>query len=885
MGRFKLLLLALVVALVGCAGPQAPPPAAEGSPPAEQEAAVPAAEPVTITFGAYEYVRATYEPLIEQFNAANPDIQVQFISLDEAMNAGDDSVPWERRLAGVADTFATWGAGAASVEQGFVRDLAPFIAVDAGLAESDFYPGAIERDAQGRVGLLPTTLQLPLFMYNRDLWEARGVARPTADWTWADVRAAAEGLARREGDTIESYGLMLASRADLVGTGALHSLGALTEGQESGAIDLASPPFVAALEEIVAMVRDGVVYTPPEYPDGSFLYSSDYMPLINEGRMGMWRSEHFQQLDGESVDFAVGLAPVPASTRQWQGVSRQGVAMSGGTLHPEQAWRWLAFLSWQDTVESGRGPEAIVARRSLAEASERWTSLDEEERAAVGAALAQLATGGGREEGRRSSAFWQVPNAVGEALTAVLDDGETPEAALAAAQATLDAAVAAAAQLTATPGATPEPIVVATPQPVVAAAPDAARISFVTTEWSNDELRKQASAFNQQFPQYFVTIEQFEWPQGGGGASIGDVVATGDCAQAWGPPVDADRERLLDLRPLLDADQSLAAGDIPAGLLASYEHEGGLLGLPYAVSFRSVQYNQELFDAAGLPYPTAEWTLDEFVGLAEALNTAEGDEGIYGFVPQSGWDLFVYLTLAGVPMVTGAGEGVEPDFATPELAAAIEGYFSLLRAASPAEGISGYARDQPDDNLYQLVDAGRAALWFAYGFNTVHSSGTTEFTRGTAPLPISGGARPTEFFSRGLYISATSASPEACWAWLRFMLDAPTGYGDGFPARSSIAESPAFLDSAPAGAAELYAVVKPALAEEVVGNGMMAVYRANFNLYWLLRAADRAFKGADLGQELADAQFFTEQHLACVRGGEERGACAKQVDPTYDGWE
>jgi hypothetical protein len=52
-----------------------------------------------------------------------------------------------------------------------------------------------------------------------------------------------------------------------------------------------------------------------------------------------------------------------------------------------------------------------------------------------------------------------------------------------------------------------------------------------------------------------------------------------------------------------------------------------------------------------------------------------------------------------------------------------------------------------------------------------------------------------------------------------------------------------------------------------------------------LRAADRAFQGGDLTQELTEAQFLTEQFLACVRSGEAGAVCAQQVDPTYEGWQ
>jgi ABC-type glycerol-3-phosphate transport system substrate-binding protein len=885
----RLLLLWLVLLLTACstASPAAPiPSVAPTSAPAVAPPTAPAG-PITITFGSYEYNRPIYEPLVREFNAANADMQVQLVSIDNLMSGSTpNSTSWERRLASSADSFAAWGGAMIAPEQGVFYDLAPLMAADASFDQADFYPNAIQTDSNGRVTMLPTSLRLPLLMYNRDLWDERGVPRPTADWTWADLRAAATQLASRNGDEIETYGLMLANRADLVTTSDLHSLGPLLVAADSGSVDLTSPPYVAALEEMATLVRDGAVFTPPEYPDGSYLYSDDYLPLIKEGRLGMWRSEHYQVMNGQEPPFDRGLVPMPATDTSFWGVLREGLAISAGTAYPEQAWRWIAFLSTKSLLQPGlQGAETIHARRSLAEASKTWAALDDEGRATVTAALAQLERERPALTAQQNARAWSIRNAISSALAAVLDKDEDPAAALAIAQATLDEEAAAAAAATATPEANPAPIVVATAAPAVVAAPDATRINFITTDWGNEGLRAMAQEFNQQFPEYFVEVRQFEWPQDGSTVGLNDLAATADCFQGWAPPGQKeDRDALLDLRPLLDADASFPQDDLPIGLRTLFEQDGKLVGLPHAVTFRTLQYNQDLFDAAGVPYPTPAWTLDDLIATAEQLNTARDDEGSYGFIPQGGWDLFVFLALTGVPMMQGEGPTAQPDFANPAVTAAIERYFALLRAASPATGLPGYERDQSGDDGYQLIEAGRAAVWFSYGMNNNHNANVANFRRGLTALPLENGAASAEFFSTGLFISAATADPAPCWAWIRYLLDSPSSVNDGFPARVSVAESPRYLADAPEGAAELYAAVKPALLATQPPGGMAAVYRAEIDTYWLLRAADRAFQGGNLEQELEDAQFLTEQHLACVRSGESAGSCAKQVDPTYNGW-
>lgn len=885
--------LLLLAMLAACAVPPAPAPTPEAAALAPTAATQPLAPttpagPVAITFGTYESARAVYEPLVAEFNAANPDVQVQIVSLDTLMRGGDLNIPWEQRLAATSDTFATWSIDPTAVERGFVRDLAPFVAADPGLNAGDFYPGAIQSDAAGRVGMLPATLMLPLLMYNRDLWDERGLPRPTPDWAWADLRAAAEQLARRDGDTIETYGLMLATRSDLVGTVSLHSLGPLLEGVDPRTVNLDSPQFEGALEELAQLVRDGVVYTSPEYSDGSFLNTADYMPLITGGKIGMWMSDYYLPMGDDAPQFATGYAVLPLAPERWYLVNRQGFAMSAGTQHPDAAWRWLAFLSTKDTAAAvSRGAEAIPARRSLNEASTAWNELDEESRAAFTAALDQLAADQAIDRRRYSEDFWRIPTALANALKAVLDENESPQAALAAAQTTMAEDLSAAVAATPTPAATAAPIVVATARPVVAAAPEAARITFVSTEYGDTALRDLAAQFNEQFPQYFVEVQPFEWPNSSDPVALRDIIATGDCMRSFGgTPEPEDRAALLDLRPLIDADQGFARDDVPQALLEPFEHEGRLYGLPHSVTLRGIHYNKELFDAASLAYPDADWTVDDFMAAAERLKTAGGGEGTYGFVPQSGWDMFLFFDLLGVPLVQGSGDAARPDFGSAALREAIGRYFALLRAAAPeATGLADYSRDNRGAEGFQLTSDGRAAMWFAYGFDDNISPGPEPFARGIAPLPLSDeGRRHAELFTNGLYIAADSASPAACWAFMRFLLDAPTGYGVAFPARVSIAEAPAFLGSAPEGAAELYAAMKPALLDPPVATGSLALFRAGGGSYWLQRAAERAFRGGDLDRELTDAQFFAEQYQACVRSGEQHDTCARQVDPSYDGW-
>jgi hypothetical protein len=161
------------------------------------------------------------------------------------------------------------------------------------------------------------------------------------------------------------------------------------------------------------------------------------------------------------------------------------------------------------------------------------------------------------------------------------------------------------------------------------------------------------------------------------------------------------------------------------------------------------------------------------------------------------------------------------------------------------------------------------------------------FTTAIAPLPLGeGGLTADDFYTRGIYISAQTQQPEACWTWLKYLSEDLSGLEGGFPARTSLAQSEAFVKQAQPGAAEVYQAYAEALQRSSGADERSeSIFRSSIDFFWFFRAVDRALQGNDLERELSDAQTLTEQFLACVRGGVDGSVCAKQVDPDYEGWQ
>ncbi|NQT58892.1 MAG: extracellular solute-binding protein [Bacteroidetes bacterium] len=58
--------------------------------------------------------------------------------------------------------------------------------------------------------------------------------------------------------------------------------------------------------------------------------------------------------------------------------------------------------------------------------------------------------------------------------------------------------------------------------------------------------------------------------------------------------------------------------------------DGEIYGLPYTKGGFYVFYNKNMFDAAGVAYPTDDWTWEEFEATAKALTIGTGAEKVYG---------------------------------------------------------------------------------------------------------------------------------------------------------------------------------------------------------------------------------------------------------------
>jgi multiple sugar transport system substrate-binding protein len=204
------------LALAACAPAAAPAapaaPAASGEQPAPTTA--PAAAGATNLRVLVCCATPAEEPLRVKFNtdfqAANPGVTVA----QEAPPAGQNYFEKLQTLLAanqMPDVFDMWeGYVQPYAANGALMALDDLINTDTKIKTDDILPVVIPAQSyQGKnyafvYGFMPGPVSL---YYNVDHFTEAGMAEPTPDWTWNDVREAALKLTKKAGDTVEQWGL------------------------------------------------------------------------------------------------------------------------------------------------------------------------------------------------------------------------------------------------------------------------------------------------------------------------------------------------------------------------------------------------------------------------------------------------------------------------------------------------------------------------------------------------------------------------------------------------------------------------------------------------------------------------------------------------------
>ena len=345
---FSLLLVVLMIfAACAPAAPASPAPADEAAAPAEGAAEGAAAIPAaTIRVGTWESGDAInqWNQLIEDFNKEYSQIEVSFEPVPD--NYGTKLLT--QIAAGDAPDIFQVGDGDVRmfVERGGAMDLSEYVAGKGdlpGLDTSIFYESLYNTGIVDGKPYFLTKDYSPLVVYfNKDLFDAGGVAYPEDGWTWEQFRDAAIKLTSGSGAEAQ-YGVDLPGNWIRAIEPFVFSNGGDFMSEDGTQIvgHLNSPETVEAIQFYIDLYT--VDKVAPSAADKSTTFAG--VDLFQTGRVAMSWTGRWPLLDYESnPELNFGVVGLPQSKQRANAICWAGLGLYQGSQNPDQAWLFLRYI-------------------------------------------------------------------------------------------------------------------------------------------------------------------------------------------------------------------------------------------------------------------------------------------------------------------------------------------------------------------------------------------------------------------------------------------------------------------------------------------------------------------------------------------------------------
>jgi multiple sugar transport system substrate-binding protein len=251
-------MLVVVLLLGACATPK---PAAT---PVPATATPPAKGVVTLSYALWSAEQLpAHEKIIAAFQAKHPNIRVE-----------PQVIPWpdywsklQTAIAGGQAYDVFWMNGpnfAVYAAKGALVDLQPLVERD-GVDLSVYPPSLVQLYRyNGHIYGLPKDFDTIALFYNKDLFDAAGVAYPNENWTWDDLKAAAKALT-----TKDTWGIGVPVDAQCVWFNFVYQNGGKVVAPDGSKVLMDEPATCEAIKFLYSFIQEGLS------PDAATMLSSD----------------------------------------------------------------------------------------------------------------------------------------------------------------------------------------------------------------------------------------------------------------------------------------------------------------------------------------------------------------------------------------------------------------------------------------------------------------------------------------------------------------------------------------------------------------------------------------------------------------------------------
>jgi multiple sugar transport system substrate-binding protein len=250
----------------------------------------------------------------------------------------------------------------------------------------------------------------------------------------------------------------------------------------------------------------------------------------------------------------------------------------------------------------------------------------------------------------------------------------------------------------------------------------------------------------------------------------------------WGPSGFQDyvkRGLVADLTPLIEKDK-FDLSDFEKAVLDIYTVDGKIMGLPILTTGSYIFYNKDLFDAAGVKYPTTNWddtswTYDAFLEKCKALTKDIDDpaKAVFG-CNLAPWpnDQYVWMF----------GQDLYPDdaYKTGFADKAFLNSDAAIKAFQARQDLVWKLHYMPDPAQVDAMGggdifvAGKVAMhmtggWGFWNFGTGGVKLHEKFKWGAAAIPYGGPNRRDVVFTDPWMMSSKTAHPQEAWEFMKYL--------------------------------------------------------------------------------------------------------------------
>jgi ABC-type glycerol-3-phosphate transport system substrate-binding protein len=849
--------------------------------------------PVIISVAVPEFVQdLVRDNIITPFEEANPDIRVNIVTADAPFyNTGNAAEYLDnfQNYVSQADLLIVGETSIApeATRAGYLLDLGPLVRADASFNVDDFYPQMWQSfQWDGGLWAIPAAGDVVGLLYIPQRFDDNALFYPDEFWTLAEFEAAARTLATVD----ESSGAITGSAfLDLSAYGAAAMLASLAgtpifDPTTFDAVPDFSQPQLETLITEWKRLNDEGLFPPPA--EGQFDFS---VPLA----LGpsLFATASFPGVTDERK-----VAPLPGGRSR---LSVNGLAISAGSLYPEQAYRLIRFTTESAAITTAF-ISALPARRSLVgvEADIEGNNL-----------LATFLPGPDAEMVAELERLLETAYPLSEqmylgylndAIQDVISNNTDVRTALQNAQTKAVEAVQLARDR-----APDTFITVATPPPDLVLAANEVALNFgVETLFgglpNQSDWQAVADEFAAADPQVgAVTLEALTVLNTG---SLQETAEKYDCFyQSSNIVPTADLAQLRPVDPLVASDFNFDPANVVGGALEQLRRENQLWGVPLNIRPQAFYYNPVIFSENGAFPPYPGWTVGDFEAALRAIKFSPDDPAPFAArdLGQGGTYLLLLMAAYGglpidyrtTPPTIQFTDDSQLQAIQQVLDLARDGYieYEALAAVGAAFAFGG------TDDLVAMYSELLGLFGADAGDDTDSGSqyDISQFPQGTAYTAVS--------YDLGAgYISALSPNAEACYRFLTTLMQHSDLFG-GMPVLRSEINNSALADTQGQATVDFYNAM-----DSLIETPGAVVLSSGFNTsaggealvtVWLFRAFDKyvAEDNTDLAFELSEAQLFADAYLECLAqippednsGGlfdryRQWRECAIQVDPTTE---